>query len=192
MSGNWPINLATWVDEKAELEFSSDMGTFKKNYVDYDRCSDECISRLRRFNRLLEVTGLEEQTKIPSERHRNIGSFIVGGAGKPVQLQFGACPMLLHAPPCRTVITHPKICSLIVPDVFSHYAGRYFCKPFDSTVGAKVPLHSVLYASHINASRLANINDLLLEASDKEPRWNSVTDAERAEAFLDKQIMEGK
>jgi hypothetical protein len=192
MSDAWMPNIAMWVAPKDEQEFSSDMGTFKKNYVDYDRYSDECISRLRRFNRLLEVTGLEEQTKIPSEGHDYIRCFIVGGAGKPVHLQFGACPMLLHAPPCRTVITHPKICSLILPDVFSHYAGRYFCEPFDSTVGAKVPLHSVLYASHINAPRLANIKDLLLEASDSEPRWNSVTDAERTEAFLDKQAMEGK
>ena len=70
MSDAWMPNIAMWVAPKDEQEFSSDMGTFKKNYVDYDRSSDECISRLRRFNRLLEVTGLEEQTKIPSEAKR--------------------------------------------------------------------------------------------------------------------------
>ena len=179
-------------DPFLDPEFSSSMGTFKERYVDYDRYSDECISRLRRFNRLIAKGQLREVPEIPSKSHIKLRKLIAGATGKSVQLMFGACPMLLEAPPCGTVICHPKIASIILPDVFSHFAGRNFGQPFDTKVGAKVLIKSVLYSGHANAPRLAEISALLQAAACGETPWNLVTDAERAQAYLNAQAKGGK
>ena len=68
--------------------------------------------------------------------------------------------------------------------MFSHFAGRNFCKPFDNTLGAEVPLRSVIYASNTNEPRLAMIEELLQAAKEDEQRWNLVTDSERAAAYF--------
>ena len=174
-------------DPILDPEFSSSMGTYLKNYINHDPTSDEAIARYRRFNAFINASGLVEEHRIPSFKHRRIEKMILPARDHISYYWFGGIgriPFVLTEPYSLKDFEIKGVRCFRLPWRISPYGGTSFNTPFTTKSGLLMATRSLLFVREIHSKYLVEVSEQLMTGVEKLPFWNSVTEAERSAAEL--------
>jgi hypothetical protein len=95
--------------------------TYRQRYVDHDPLSDKCISRGRRHDNVLGISGLIEEIRIPSKEHKAILKKLGGVECHASFYWYGNIPVVMVEPYGRQVYEFDGIEHLELPGASSPY-----------------------------------------------------------------------
>lgn len=145
--------------------------TYRQSYVDYDALSDECIARGRTHDNLTRISGLLEETRLPSKDHEAILKKLGGAKDHTSFYWYGRIPVVMVEPYGRQDHEFVGIEYYQLPGALCPYGT---CNGHET--------QSLLCVHAVNRTVLDQIRAKIADALPSLPDRYSVSEEERATA----------